>query len=144
MAITLSIKHFSTLTPEEFYDIAQVREKVFLLEQNIVCQDFDGVDKDAVHITLKEDGRILAYLRLFNDGRDTIIGRVLTTERGRGFGLRIMSAAEQAAREYYPSHRIILHSQTHAVPFYEKCGYVVISKEFLDEGVPHKMMAKNL
>ena len=50
----LSIKHFSELTSSEFYDIAQVREKVFLLEQHIVCQDFDGVDKRAVHIMIRE------------------------------------------------------------------------------------------
>ena len=113
----LSVKYFSELTSSEFYDIAQVREKVFLLEQHIVCQDFDGVDKRAVHITLRDaggqaageaageapggaagavpgkapdsapgkaartsgDGRILAYLRMFEDGGKVIVGRVLTT-----------------------------------------------------------------
>ena len=144
MAKTLSIKHFADLTAEEFYDIARARETVFLLEQRIVCQDFDGVDKNAFHITLKEDGKILAYLRIFNDGNDTVIGRVLTTERGRGYGLRIMAAAEEAALENFPSRRIILHSQTQAIPFYERCGYTIISEEFLEEGVPHKMMEKIL
>ncbi|MBO7544265.1 MAG: GNAT family N-acetyltransferase [Bacteroidales bacterium] len=144
MAKTLSIKHFTDLTAEEFYDIARARETVFLLEQRIVCQDFDGVDKNSFHITLKEDGKILAYLRMFNDGKDTVIGRVLTTERGRGYGLQIMAAAEEAALENFPSRRIILHSQTHAIPFYERCGYSIISEEFLEEGVPHKMMEKIL
>ena len=32
--------------------------------------------------------------------------------------------------------RIILHSQTRAIPFYERCGYAIISKEFLKEGIP--------
>ncbi len=152
----LSIKHFSELTSSEFYDIAQVREKVFLLEQHIVCQDFDGVDKRAVHITLREDagtrneggggaasgGRILAYLRMFEDGGRVIVGRVLTTERGKGYGMKVMAAAEEAARERFGVNSIMLHSQTQAIPFYLKCGYTVTSEEFLEEGVPHRMMEK--
>ncbi len=167
----LSIKHFSELTSSEFYDIAQVREKVFLLEQHIVCQDFDGVDKRAVHITLREDacagnacagnagggnagtgneagggavsgGRILAYLRMFEDGGRVIVGRVLTTERGKGYGMKVMAAAEKAARERFGADSIMLHSQTQAIPFYLKCGYTVTSEEFLEEGVPHRMMEK--
>ena len=180
----LSIKHFSELTSSEFYDIAQVREKVFLLEQHIVCQDFDGVDKHAVHITLRDaggqavgeaageapggaagavpgkapdavpvvapgkaagtsgDGRILAYLRMFEDGGKVIVGRVLTTERGKGYGRRIMDAAEDVARERFGVNSIMLHSQTQAIPFYLKCGYKITSEEFLEEGVPHRMMEK--
>ena len=173
----LSIKHFSELTSSEFYDIAQVREKVFLLEQHIVCQDFDGVDKRAVHITLREDagagnagagnagagneagggavtgagavsggavsgGRILAYLRMFEDGGRVIVGRVLTTERGKGYGMKVMAAAEEVARERFGTNSIMLHSQTQAIPFYLKCGYAVTSEEFLEEGVPHRMMEK--
>ena len=151
----LSIKHFSELTSSEFYDIAQAREKVFLLEQHIVCQDFDGVDKRAVHITLREDagagavsgedvsgGRILAYLRMFEDGGRVIVGRVLTTERGKGYGMKVMAAAEEAARERFGANSIMLHSHTQAIPFYLKCGYTVTSEEFLEEGVPHRMMEK--
>ena len=160
----LSIKHFSELTSSEFYDIAQVREKVFLLEQHIVCQDFDGVDKRAVHIMIREGeegapggvagsasgvasdgsagGRILAYLRMFEDGGKVIVGRVLTTERGKGYGRRIMAAAEDVARERFGLNRIMLHSQTQAIPFYLKCGYEITSEEFLEEGVPHRMMEK--
>ena len=183
----LSIKHFSELTSSEFYDIAQAREKVFLLEQHIVCQDFDGVDKRAVHITLREDagagnagagnacagnacagnagagneagggavtgagavsggavsgGRILAYLRMFEDDGKVIVGRVLTTERGKGYGMKVMAAAEEAARERFGANSIMLHSQTQAIPFYLKCGYTVTSEEFLEEGVPHRMMEK--
>ena len=154
----LSIKHFSELTSSEFYDIAQAREKVFLLEQHIVCQDFDGVDKRAVHITLREEGepaaggasggsvggRILAYLRMFEDGGKVIVGRVLTTERGKGYGRRIMAAAEDVARESFGLDRIMLHSQTQAIPFYLKCGYEITSEEFLEEGVPHRMMEKTI
>lgn len=160
----LSIKHFSELTSSEFYDIAQVREKVFLLEQHIVCQDFDGVDKRAVHIMIREGeegapggvagsasggasggsagGRILAYLRMFEKEGKVVVGRVLTTERRKGYGRRIMAAAEDVARERFGLNRIMLHSQTQAIPFYLKCGYEITSEEFLEEGVPHRMMEK--
>ena len=79
---------------------------------------------------------------MFEDGGKVIVGRVLTTERGKGYGRRIMDAAEDVARERFGVSSIMLHSQTQAIPFYLKCGYKITSEEFLEEGVPHRMMEK--
>lgn len=136
----LIVKHFKELTPDLLYDFVQAREKVFLLEQHIVCQDCDDVDRDALHIALVDEGKVLAYLRLFRKDGDVLIGRVLTTDRKKGYGAEVMRFAAEIARDRLGASRILLHSQTYAIPFYEKCGYRVVSEEFLEEGIPHRMM----
>ena len=138
------VKPFRELTPDELYAIVQAREKVFLLEQHIICQDLDGVDRDAIHVALLDGTAVLAYLRLFEKDGDAVIGRVLTTVRGEGYGRRVMDLARQAAIERMAVRRILLHSQSYAIPFYEKCGYHAISDEFLEEGIPHRLMAMEL
>ena len=37
-------KFFDELTARELYEIVRARQEIFLMEQNIVCRDFDGVD----------------------------------------------------------------------------------------------------
>lgn len=37
-----------------------------------------------------------------------------------------------------------LSSQTYAIPFYEKLGFVVCSEEYMDANIPHKDMYLNL
>ncbi len=40
--------------------------------------------------------------------------------------------------------KLKLHAQSYAVPFYEKLGYTVTSPEFMDAGIPHRAMEKNI
>ena len=36
---------------------------------------------------------------------------------------------------------ILIHAQTHAIPFYEKLGFKPFGEEFMEDGIPHiKMM----
>ncbi len=64
--------------------------------------------------------------------------------RGGGWGRRLMDELEAAAREAGYG-RLELDAQTHAVGFYERLDYRVTSEEeFLDAGIPHLAMAKDL
>lgn len=54
-----------------------------------------------------------------------------------------MDAIEQYATQQ-DVHVLKLNAQTHAIPFYEKLGYKVISEEFMDAGIPHKTMEKRI
>ena len=78
-------KKFNELSVTELYEIVRARQEVFLMEQNIVCRDFDGVDYDALHCFLWQDGRVLAYLRAYRgDEGEVHIGRVLSITHGIG------------------------------------------------------------
>ena len=37
-------KFFDELTTKELYEIVRARTEVFLMEQKIICRDFDGED----------------------------------------------------------------------------------------------------
>ena len=40
--------------------------------------------------------------------------------------------------------RAKLSSQTHAIPFYEKLGFVAYGEEYPDAGIPHRDMVREL
>ena len=137
----LKIKFFDELTTRELYEIVRARTEIFLLEQRIICQDFDGVDYDALHCFLEQDGKILAYLRAFpaEDG-SVRIGRVLSITHGIGLGKALMQQSLPKILTLLPCTAITLHAQKHAQGFYEKLGFTATSAYFLEEGIPHVTM----
>ncbi len=134
-------KFFDQLTTRELYEIVRARTTIFLLEQRIICQDFDGVDYDALHCFLEEDGQVRAYMRAYRteDGH-VKIGRVLSIVHGQGLGSRLMKLALPEIKRSFGSDAVVINAQKHALGFYEKIGFVVTSEEFLEEGIPHVAM----
>lgn len=138
-------KMFAQLSACEIYEILKARMEVFLLEQNIVCLDIDGVDYDSLHVFYEKDGRIEAYLRAFMQDENTVkIGRVLTKEHGCGLGRKLMENALCQIKKHFECDKIMLHSQKHAEGFYKKFGFETVSDEYLEEGVPHVTMQMNI
>ena len=137
----LVIKTFEELSNIELYEILRIRSSVFVVEQNCVYQDIDGIDLTSLHFFLKEDENICAYLRAFQKEEGVVqIGRVLTTKRGLGLGERLLKEAVETIKTTKKPSSIYLEAQTYATKFYEKAGFEVISKEFLEDGIPHVKM----
>ena len=137
------VKQFNQLTVEELYEILKLRAEVFVVEQNCAYQDLDDVDKDAYHVYLKEEGKILAYLRVIDKGKrldEVSIGRVISLKRRCGLGTKLMSEGVKVAKEKYGAKRIKIGAQCYAKPFYEGCGFRQISGEYLEDGIPHIYM----
>ena len=137
----LKIKFFDELTTRELYEIVRARTEIFLMEQKIICQDFDGVDYDSLHCFLEENGKVLAYLRAYRTEEGIKLGRVLSITHGVGLGARLMREAMPEIRKRFGCPRLVLHAQKHAQGFYEKLGFAVTSPDFLEEGIPHVAMA---
>ncbi len=140
MTEKLVIKHYSELTVDELHDILQARVEVFVVEQDCVYQDIDGYDKEAHHVWLEDENKkVLSYCRVLPKGRvrDVSIGRVITTVRGRGYGLTVMQAAIDTARKIYGDAVIRIEAQKYAKGFYEKLGFKQDSGDFLEDGIPH-------
>ena len=134
-------KFFDELSTRELYEIARARTEIFLMEQNIICRDLDGVDYDSLHCYLEENGKILAYLRAYRGEGGTVkIGRVLSVTHGIGLGSRLLRESFPIIQKKLGDGVLLLHAQTHAKGFYEAFGFVVTSAEFLEEGVPHVVM----
>lgn len=143
----LTIKRFEELTAEEVYEILETRMAVFVVEQECPYQDIDGMDAEGLHLCIKKDGKLKAYLRIIDKDKaqDMVqIGRVLTTERGAGFGAEIMKAGIKAAAENMSAKKIYIEAQVYAMGFYEQLGFKTSSDEFLEDGIPHIQMMLEL
>ena len=141
--MTFIAKKFAELTTTELYEILKLRAEVFVVEQNCAYQDLDDVDKDAYHVYLKEEGKILAYLRVIDKGKrldEVSIGRVISLKRRCGLGTKLMAEGVKVAKEKYGAKRIKIGAQCYAKPFYEGCGFRQISGEYLEDGIPHIYM----
>ncbi|NLL91726.1 MAG: GNAT family N-acetyltransferase [Ruminococcaceae bacterium] len=143
----LTVKKFDELETDELFSIYKLRMEVFIVEQNCPYRDIDDYDKEAYHVYLKEDGDIVAYLRLLPKGvrfSEVSIGRVIAVKRRMGYGSRIVKAGIDAAKEKLDPDRIIIEAQVYAKGLYEKLGFVKTSEEFLEDDIPHIQMTLNL
>ena len=143
MAAVLHKKAFSELTVDELYGLLRVRSEVFVVEQDCVYQDMDGDDQASIHLWLTEGDKLVALCRVCPAGThmdEISIGRVITTERGKGYGMRIMREGIAAAREYFGAKVIDIEAQEYAKGFYEQVGFRQSSAPFMLDGIPHIKM----
>lgn len=145
---TLHIKTFDQLSTAELYDILHVRSAVFIVEQNCVYQDVDYNDQGAIQLWLTKGDKIVALCRICPGGtklKNLSIGRVISTERGKGYGALIFQAAIDTAKKYLGQFDLIeIESQLTKQHFYEKFGFVATSEPFMMEGLLHLNMELRL
>lgn len=134
-------KSFLELNTHELYEIIKSRTQIFLIEQNIICQDLDDVDYNSLHCFFYENKRVVAYLRAFLSEKDVVgVGRVLTLEHKKGIGTNLMNKSIEQIKKRFNCKKIFIHAQKQAMEFYRKLGFKVVSDEFLEEGVVHISM----
>ena len=136
-------KSFQELTVDELYELLRVRSAVFVVEQNCVYQDLDGDDQQSIHLWLTVEDKIVALARVCpaeTHMKEISIGRVITTERGKGYGKQIMLHAINAAIEHFNAKLIDIEAQEYAKGFYESVGFKQSSDIFMLDGIPHIKM----
>jgi len=139
-------KTFKELTLSELYHILALREEVFILEQQCIYKDIDGIDQFCLHgLAYVSSQKIVSYLRIVPPGTlypETSIGRVVTdlSFRKKGFTRYLFSQAIEKCFNSFPSHNILLTAQTYLIPFYSDFGFKVISAPYDDAGIMHVKM----
>lgn len=124
-----------------------LRKEVFVKEQGVpLSLELDEYDERAIHFLVNDGEDSIATARLREI--EPHIGKVervcvLTNYRGKRLGVLIMEAVEQYAKKE-AFQKLKLNAQSYAVPFYEKLEYTVTSPEFMDAGIPHRAMEKQL
>ena len=145
--LILHKKTFGELTTDELYELLRVRSEVFVVEQNCVYQDMDGDDQCSIHLWLTQGERVVALARVCPAGthmQEVSIGRVITTDRGKGYGRQIMLHAIDAAIGHFDARRIDIEAQEYARGFYESVGFRQSSDTFMLDGIPHIRMTFSL
>ena len=109
-------KRFDQLTTADLYRIIQLRERVFVVEQNCPYLDCDGKDVEALHVYAKQGEEIVAYARVLppSDTRaQPWIGRVVTDPacRGQKLGYNVMEQSIVSAEEAYRCKEIRVSAQ---------------------------------
>ena len=127
-------------------DILSLRAEVFIHEQGVPPADeIDNLDEQATHIVAILNDTVIGTLRMLPENSKLHVGRfaVKKHHRRRGIGSRLLLAAEGHASQN-GFKKIILASQVSVVPFYEKRGYTKYGDVFLDAGIDHVWMDKEL
>lgn len=134
-------KYFDELTTRELYEILRARAEIFVVEQNCVYQDLDGIDYESLHVFAEEGGKVTAYLRAFYKEENTVqMGRVLTLRHGEGLGGKLLREGISQVRARMQPAKICIDAQCYATGFYEREGFRICSEEFLEDGIPHVQM----
>lgn len=148
MNINWLCKSFAALTPDELYAILQLRNEVFIVEQNCPYQDCDNIDLPSLHFMGWQQNKLIAYTRLIPSGisyPETSIGRVVTspTVRRTKIGKELMERSISKLHELFGDQPIKIGAQLYLKKFYESFGFLQCSEVYLEDGIEHiKMLRK--
>lgn len=148
MYINWSCKPFNDLSPFELYSILQLRNEVFVVEQNCVYQDCDDKDQKSYHFMGWDQNKLVAYARLLPAGlsyEEISIGRVVTSPSIRRIkiGKELMIRSIDKLHELFGKSTIKIGAQLYLKHFYESFGFKQNSNVYLEDGIEHIKMIRN-
>ncbi len=121
-----------------------MRRAVFIVEQGIPEDlEWDEFDPVCPHaLAVDAAGAAIGCGRLLPDGH---VGRlaVLAGWREQGVGSALLRDLMDVARTRGYA-QVLLNSQTQAMPFYARHGFVPVGAAFVEADIPHQKMARNL
>ena len=122
----------------------EIRNKVFVEEQNCDPKEEYEHEEESTHFLLIEDNKHIATARYRKTEKGIKMERfaVLKTHRGKGFGHRILI---KMLKDLENNSSIkYLHAQVQVVEFYKKIGFEKIGDAFDEVGIMHyKMIFKS-
>ena len=121
------LKSLMNLSASELYAIMQLRNEVFVVEQNCVYQDADDKDQQAFTLLGWDDGKLVAYTRIIPPGisyTEASIGRVVTSPeyRGTGIGNALMEKSIQQCADQFNCPEIRIGAQVYLNKFLSIVG----------------------
>jgi ElaA protein len=136
------LKKFEELTSQELYAIMQLRNEVFVVEQNCVYQDADNKDQSSYHFMGWRNDILHAYTRILPPGiayTYPSIGRVVTSPaaRGGGIGRELMQQSIAEANKLFGNSPIKIGAQLYLQKFYTRLGFQKTSDIYLEDGIEH-------
>ena len=145
--MSLLVKAFAELTGMELEAIFQLRQKVFMLEQQSLYLDIDGADQAARHFLWLDAEQLVGYSRLLPPGTTydgPALGRLVVEKNYRGRGIAdnlLLAMLEQAERDY-PGQSLYLSAQLPQIPRYQQYGFIAYGEAYDDGGILHQDMQR--
>jgi ElaA protein len=150
MVANFTLRRFNELSTLELYSILHLRQLVFVVEQQCIFLDSDGLDLDSYHLMCHHatDNSLLAYCRILPlnipyQGYISI-GRVVNHPeyRGLGYGKRLMSKALECCQTHHAEQPIMIGAQLYLRSFYASFGFEQVGDSYLEDGIEHIKMKK--
>lgn len=145
--ILFHCRSFDQLSPAALYAIWQLRNQVFIVEQQCAYLDADDKDQQAYHLMgyVATENRLIAYTRLLPPGsrfQEMSIGRVVVHPdyRSKGLGTLLMQKSIATIQLLYGEGPIRIGAQQYLESFYQSLGFVTCSATYLEDGIPHVEM----
>jgi predicted GNAT family N-acyltransferase len=137
-------------TAEDWPEVVALRTRVFVGEQGVPPEiEQDDRDATAVHAISRDGaGRVVATGRLLlpaEGSRTAGIGRMAAdaSVRGAGYGAAVLDELHRQA-VLRGATAVELHAQVTARGFYERAGYTAVGEEYLEAGIAHITMRREL
>lgn len=129
--------------PDDMAAVLALRHEVFVVGQGVPAElERDELDAVSDHAVALVDGVVVGTGRLLPTGT---VGRMAVADsaRGRGVGAAVLACLEHRARAR-GFGVVELHAQVHAAGFYAKAGYTPYGETYLEAGIEHVSMRKEL
>ena len=138
----IEVKSFDELSNTELYEALRLRAEVFVVEQDCVYNDIDGMDQQGLHVLAKVDGRIIGYTRLLKAGtrfETASIGRMVVDKnfRFKGYAREIMEHSIEYMHQSWKVSVIHISAQQYLKGFYGSIGFKIVTDPYLEDGIPH-------
>ena len=148
-SIKFSHYQFAELSLNDLYSVLKLRSMVFNHQQRLIeisdgkCIEIDDKDSNCIHIIGKlPNQQIVATARLFDKQSPLKWGRfaVDPNHQKTGFGTQLLDYLDSII----DSKPIEMNAQSYLVDWYSKFGWSVSGSEFLECGIKHVRMIKNM
>ncbi len=145
--INWQCKHFNQLSADELYSILQLRSEIFVVEQQCIFQDMDGLDKVSYHVMGYHENILIAHTRLLPSSatyKEQSIGRVVVKKiaRASGIGRQLMAFSAENSYALFGRNPIKIGAQLYLKKFYQSLGYEPCSDVYDEDGIEHIHMLK--
>ncbi|WP_235898606.1 GNAT family N-acetyltransferase [Parahaliea maris] len=147
MSGTAAQLHWQTLTFDDLsldalYAALQLRQAVFVVEQDCPYQDLDGLDQASFHMLCWRGDELLATQRCLPPGlsyTQSAIGRIVVSPQARGLklGRELVRRGIDFNLAQWPGSGIRIGAQAYLLDFYTSLGFVSEEDEYVEDGIPH-------
>jgi ElaA protein len=146
--IVWECKTFNELTNQQLYLILQLRNEVFIVEQNCPYQDADNKDQKSHHLMGWINNDLASYARLLPGNisyEQVSIGRVVSSPKYRraGAGKALMNEAIRHCNMLFGKQPIKIGAQLYLHKFYCALGFSQTSDVYLEDGIEHIEMLRD-
>jgi ElaA protein len=140
-------KPFDKLLAAELYAILQLRNQVFVVEQQCVFQDADDKDPLCIHLMGWKENVLQAYARILPPGISYVessIGRIVTSpaSRGQGIGRILMEHSLALVNRHFGQSSIRISAQIYLKKFYESFAFRQSGAVYIEDNIEHIEMTR--